>query len=202
MSKKCRKATKIYLFLYLLSLKGGLTGNLKNRSKKISRPIIKHYERFIRSYFIPFLEENKIKRVNEITIQKLRNFQPFLLEKELNPKTINNNISGAIRRIFDNLVLKGVIKATPFIETEKDIANGKIANKNHYKKYRLLCLLMATCGLRNVEIFMLRKENIIKIRRAYFLDVVNSHIGEQGLKTENSKRKVPIPVITLQVLNK
>jgi integrase len=134
--------------------------------------------------------------------------------------------------------LKGVIKATPFIENvkfnlpekgaykrrhtlpvyqtmavlldkeiwklykaEEDIAHGKIANKNHYKKYCLLCLLMATCGLRNAEIFMLRKENIIKIRRTYFLDVVNSHIGEQGLKTKNSKRKVPIPAVTLQALN-
>jgi integrase len=213
---------------------------LKTGQIKISKPIIKHYEGFINNYFLPFLKENGIKRLNEITIKRLKDFQSYLLDNGLKPKTINNNINGAVKPVFTNLLLNGVIKETPFTKnldyrfnlpesesrnrphilnksetlpvlldkeiwklykTKEDIAKDKIANPTHYKKYRLLCLLMATTGLRNAEIFMLRKENLIKIRRTYFIDVVNSRIEDEGLKTESSKRKVPIPAITLEALN-
>ena len=213
---------------------------LKTGQIKISKPIIKHYEGFINNYFLPFLKENGIKRLNEITIKRLKDFQSYLLDNGLKPKTINNNINGAVKPVFTNLLLNGVIKETPFTKnldyrfnlpesesrnrphilpvyetfsvlldkeiwklykTKEDIAKDKIANPTHYKKYRLLCLLMATTGLRNAEIFMLRKENLIKIRRTYFIDVVNSRIEDEGLKTESSKRKVPISAITLKALN-
>jgi hypothetical protein len=45
----------------------------------------------------------------------LEAFQTYLVEKGLNSKTINNNINGAIKPIFTNLLLKGAIKQTPFI---------------------------------------------------------------------------------------
>jgi integrase len=67
-------------------------------------------------------------------------------------------------------------------KTENDINLNKISNQKHYKKYRLLCLLMATCGLRDAEIFMLRKENIINISRTYFIDVVNSRYRRRRIK--------------------
>jgi hypothetical protein len=88
-------------------------------------------------------------------------------------------------------------------KTKDGIKKNNVANPKHYKKYRLLSLLIATCGLRDSEIFYLRKENIIKIRRTWFFDIVNSHNPneEPGLKTESSKRKVPIPAVTLEALN-
>ena len=214
---------------------------LLKAGKKIGKKQIVNYNGFINNHWIPFLTENKIKKINEINIKVLTDFQLSLLEKKLKPKTINDRIARAIKPIFSNLVKKGVIKDTPFLKesadfkfnlpekdtrerrgilkinetlsalidseiwklykTESDIKKGIVANPNHYKKYRLLCLLITTCGLRNAEIFMLRKENIIKIRRTYFLDIVNSHTEDEGLKTENAKRKVPIPSITLQALN-
>ena len=221
---------------------------LKKGERKISESVIKKYDKVINTYFIPFLKENKITRMNEITIKKLKDFQLFLLENGINRKTgekitadtINDYMSGAVKPIFSNLYMKGVIKETPFTKdkdfrfnlpesktkkrrgilpiyetlavlmnkemwklykTENDIKSGVIANEKRYKKSRLICLLIATCGLRNSEIFMLKKDNIIKIRRTPFIDVVNSRIGEEGLKTENAKRKVPIPAITLQALN-
>jgi integrase len=219
---------------------------LDKQRRKISKPVIRHYDGFVNNYFIPFLVENKIKRLNEIKITTMVLFQTYLFEKEKNgkkvfvPGTINDRIDGAIKPIFNNLLLKGIIKDMPFPEkgkfnlpesksrkrrhtlqiyetmavlldqdiwklfkTKEDIKNNKIANPKHYKKYRLLSLLIATCGLRDSEIFYLRKENIIKIRRTWFFDIVNSHNPkeEPGLKTENSKRKVPIPAITLQALN-
>jgi integrase len=192
------------------------------------------------------LIENKIKRLNQITIKTLKDFQYCLIEKKnkkgerlLSNGTINDRIDGALKPIFTNLLLQGIIKTSPFIgvkfnlpesdtenrldilpiyktysvlhnadiwrlyKSESDIIKNKIANLRHYKKYRLICLLSATCGLRDAEIFYLRKSYLIKIRRVPFLEIVNSHNPkkEQGLKTENSKRKVPVPTITLQALN-
>jgi integrase len=243
---KKNKVKDIYTFFsnyYKVEKSPYLQELLKKGKRSISKPIIKHSEGFIKNYFIPFLKENKIKKITEINLKTLESFQTYLVEKELKPKTINNNINGAIKPIFTNLLLKGVIKDTPFIsdsknyrfnlpeketyrrrhiiqnenyntlavlmnsnmwklyKTKGDMVTNKIANPKHYKKYRLICLLAATCGLRNAEIFMLRKENIIKIRRTYFIDVVNSHIENIGLKTENAERKVPIPAITLEALN-
>lgn len=237
---KIKNITTFFSDYYDMEKSAYLQETLKTGQRKVSKPIIKHYKGFILNYFLPFLQEHKITRMNEITINRLRDFQGYLVEKGLNPKTINTNINGAIKPIFTNLLLKGAIKETPFTKnldfrfnlteseskkrvhilpifetlavlmdteiwklykTKEDIKTQKIANQKHYKKYRLLCLLMATCGLRNAEIFMLRKENIIKIRRTYFLNIVNSHIEAQGLKTRNAKRKIPIPEITLQALN-
>ena len=234
--------SKFFSEYYQLEKSTYLQEILKTRQRKIGEKQIRLYNGFVNNYFLPFLNEKKIKRLNEITIEKLKEFQRFLVEKELNPNTINDRINGVIKPIFSNLFQKGVIKTTPFTnnldfrfnlperqshnrrhtlpiyetmavlmdkeiwklyKTKENIKHNKIANEKHYKKYRLLCLLMATCGLRNAEIFYLRKDNIKTIRRTPFLEIVNSHNPneEQGLKTENSKRKVPIPAITLQALN-
>jgi len=237
---KIKNLTKFFSEYYQLEKSTYLQEILKTGQRKLGKKQIGLYNGFVNNYFVPFLNDNKITRLNEITIDKLKGFQNFLVKKGLNPNTINDRIDGAIKPIFSNLFLKGVIKTTPFsknldfqfnlpereahnrrhtlpiyetlavlldkeiwklYKTKEDIAHNKIANPKHYKKYRLLALLMATCGLRNAEIFMIRKANIIKIRRTWFLDIVNSRIEEKGVKTENSKRKVPIPTITLEALN-
>jgi len=234
--------SKFFREYYQLEKSKYLQEILRTRQRKIAKKQIELFNGFVNNYFVPFLNEKKIKRLNEITIEKLKEFQNFLVEKELSPNTINKRINGAIKPIFTNLFVKNVIKTTPFTnnldfrfnlperqshnrrhtlpiyetmavlmdkeiwklyKTKENIKHNKVANLKHYKKYRLLALLMATCGLRDAEIFYLRKENKIQIRRTWFLDVVNSHNPneEQGLKTENSKRKVPIPAITLEALN-
>jgi integrase len=219
---------------------------LKRKERKISIDTVKKYDNFLNNYFVPFLQERKIKTVEQIKINVLKDFQNFLLEKSvklekgLKPKTINTNINGAVIQIFYNLYNKGIIKEMPFIITdsfnlpesedrrvirslgiyeslmvlqdadmwklyrnEKDIATDKFSNRKSYKKNRLICLLMGTMGLRNAEIFMLRKSNIIQIRRLKFLEIVNSHTEnkERGTKTKNAVRKVPIPAVTLAALN-
>jgi len=228
---------KLFGEYYNLEKTGYLQEVLKRNERKMREKNIKLYNGFIHNYFLPFLNENKITKINEITIQCLRAFQSYLIDKGISPQTINDRIACAIKPIFNNLLLKGVIKQTPFIEnakfnlpesetrhrrhiltiyetlmalwdkeiwklykTKEDIKIDKIANPDHYKKYRLLCLLTATCGLRDAEVFMLRKENIIKIRRANFLNVVNSRIDKTGVKTIAGKRKVPIPTITYNAL--
>jgi len=214
-----------------------LQERIQRKEINVSDFEIKKYRNFIRTYFVPFLNEKSITRIENIKLSILREFQSFCLNKKLSPQTINDRLSCAIKPIFNNLVLKEVISKTPFpenvrfnlpekdtkkerhippvyetlailMETEMwkmykerdDISKDNFCNEKHYKKFRLYCMLMATTGLRNAEIFMLRKENITTIRTTKFLDINNSHIGKTGVKTKNSIRKVPIPSITLRAL--
>jgi integrase len=204
---------------------------LKRKERRIALDTIKKYNNFLNNYFVPFLRERKIKRVEQIKIDVLKDFQNYLLERGLKPKTINTNINGAVIQIFYNLYNKGVIKEMPFnitnsfnlpasedrrvirsleiyeslmvlqdaemwklYRSEDEKIKGRFSNRKSYKKFRLLCLLISTMGLRNDEIFNLKKSNIIQIRRVKFLEVM-------GTKTINAVRKVPIPTFTLRALN-
>jgi integrase len=60
------------------------------------------------------------------------------------------------------------------------------------ERYRLYCLLGNLCGLRNAEIYMLRKENILLIGKTHFLNIENSRIDNSGTKTQAGKRLVPL----------
>ncbi|GHS89852.1 hypothetical protein AGMMS49957_13980 [Synergistales bacterium] len=64
------------------------------------------------------------------------------------------------------------------------------------KRYRLFCLLGNLCGLRNSEILLLRKENVMSIGKTYFLNIENSRIDGTGTKTQAGKRLIPLhPII-------
>jgi len=221
---------------YKLEKSEFLTEILEIGKRKLSSSVIKKYDSFINMYFLPFLTEKEIKRLNQLTLPVFKDFQLYLLKKgTLKPQTINDRIDCGIKPIFKNLVEKGIIdkniddlenlkeaghkkerKILPIYEVlailmdadmwklykeKDDIDTDKIANYRHWQKYRLVCMLMATCGLRSAEIYMLRRENIITIRRTKFLDINNSHIGDTGVKTKNSIRKVPLPTITLKALD-
>jgi hypothetical protein len=168
---------KFFSEYYQLEKSTYLQEVLKTGQRKIAKKQIGLYNGFVNNYFLPFLNQNKITKLNEITLSRLKDFQSFLVEKGLNPNTINDRIDGAIKPIFSNLFIKGVIKATPFTKnldyhfnlpenetrkrvhtlpiyqtlkvlidkeiwklykTREDIGKNKIANKKHYKKYRLL----------------------------------------------------------------
>ncbi|MDR1108605.1 MAG: site-specific integrase [Spirochaetaceae bacterium] len=64
--------------------------------------------------------------------------------------------------------------------------------EKHIERYRLYCLLGNLCGLRNAEIYMLRKENITLIGKTHFLNIENSRIDKSGTKTRAGKRLVPL----------
>ena len=106
--------SKFFSEYYQLEKSTYLQEIIKTGQRKIAEKQIRLYNGFVNNYFVPFLNENKIKGLKEITIDKLKDFQSFLVEKGLNPNTINDRINGAIKPIFTNLFLKGVIKATPF----------------------------------------------------------------------------------------
>jgi integrase len=73
--------------------------------------------------------------------------------------------------------------------TEIPYLTHKIRN---IERYRLYCLLGNLCGLRDAEIYMLRRENITLIGKTHFLNIENSRIDKSGTKTPAGKRFVPL----------
>ena len=70
-------------------------------------------------------------------------------------------------------------------------------------KYYLLCLIAATTGLRAGEVFMLKKSGMEKLGGIWFLNIENSRadLADQGLKTENAYRRVPLHKFVYQAIN-
>ncbi|GHV77558.1 hypothetical protein AGMMS49942_23790 [Spirochaetia bacterium] len=78
-----------------------------------------------------------------------------------------------------------------------------LVNKiQNIEKYRLYCLLSNLCGLRNGEIFFLRKKSILLIGNTHFLNIENSRIDGTGTKTEAGKRLVPLHPFIYEKLTK
>ncbi|GHV61772.1 hypothetical protein AGMMS49587_06810 [Spirochaetia bacterium] len=211
---------------YKLEKSTYLQDQIKRGDRALSPAIIKKYDGYMNNHWIPFLKEHGIKRIEEITLEgTIKAFQDYLLDKGISKKTINTNIiNGVIKPVFDTVMkdknifntntkynLKGAKQeqtgTTPqaktlFLLNNPDLwqlyRNGKVMNGRTYKKYRLWCLLSATTGLREGEIFYLRKTDFDKIKDVPYL-FVNNDDG-RNLKTENAKRKVPLPAITLNAI--
>jgi integrase len=203
-----------------------LQEQLKRGDRKLSQDIIKKYDSYMNNHWIPFLKENKITRIEEITLDgTIKSFQDYLLNKGISKKTINTNIiNGVIKPVFNTVMkdknifdtkqkynLKGAKQeqtgATPQAKTLfllnnpelwKLYRNNKVMNESTYKKYRLWCLLSATTGLREAEIFHLRISDFEMIQGVPFVFVRDD--DGRNLKTENAKRKVPVPSITLKAI--
>jgi integrase len=149
------------------------------------------------------------------------------LIKKISAKTINSNIiSGVIKPVYNaalgekscfntntDFSLKAKKQrqtgATPqqqtfFILNNLDLwklyRKDKVMNDKTYKKYRLWCLLSATTGLREGEIFYLQKSNLKFSLGTPFLYIVEKDETGKGLKTDNSERRVPVPTKTLKAL--
>ncbi|MDR3049299.1 MAG: tyrosine-type recombinase/integrase [Elusimicrobiota bacterium] len=79
------------------------------------------------------------------------------------------------------------------IQNEAEKGIPFLVNKiKNLKKYRLYCLLSNLCGLRNSEIFFLRKKSVLLIGKIRFLNIENSRIDGTGTKTKAGKRLVPL----------
>jgi integrase len=203
-----------------------LQDQMKRGDRALSPVIIQKYDGYMNNHWIPFLKENKITRIEDITLDgTIKSFQDYLLNKGISKKTINSNIiNGVLKPVFDtvmkeknifdtnqNYSLKGAKqkqtgmpgqKETFFLFNNLDLwkmyKNNKVINEKTYKKFRLWCLLSATTGLRESEIFYLRISDFDYIKDVPYLFVKDD--DGRKLKTENSKRKIPIPSITLKAL--
>ncbi|GHT80225.1 hypothetical protein FACS1894130_11120 [Spirochaetia bacterium] len=194
---------------------------MKRNQGPASAEIIKKYDGYMNNHFIDFLEQNNFTKINEINnVKVIKSFQNYLLDKNISAHTINTNIvSGVIKPVYAAVLgekscfntntdfslkskkqpqtgstpQKQTLDVVNNLELWKIYKNDKLINEKTYKKFRLWCLLAATTGLREGEIFHLRKSDIHRILDIPFL-FVNEDDGRK-LKTESSIRKVPLPLL-------
>jgi integrase len=213
---------------YKLDKSPYLQEQLKREDRTLSPTIIKKYDGYMNNHFIPFLKENKFTKMIEINnLEIIKSFQDYLLAKNISAHTINTNITnGVIKPVYESVLKdkscfntsrKYSLKAkkqkqtgvppqekTIFILNNLDLwkmyRKDKIKNEKTYKKYRLFCLISVTTGLREGEVFYLQKSNLIKVEGVPYLEVTEKDKNGKGLKTDNSKRKVPLPLITVDAL--
>jgi integrase len=174
----------------------------KKRNRVIVESSRVDYHRKIIGKFIPFLKENNIRTFDQVTVQRLIDFQDWLLDGDtkLKPQSVNC-VFKPIKKIFIYLHRKGVIKDNPCrnlerlavhqsdmeargcydVEKIKGIFNKEWDDNRNY----LLCLLIYTTGMRDCEIRQIRKCDIVSIGGCHFVDVKRS-------KTENGVRLVPL----------
>jgi len=213
--------------------------------RNIAKKQIKTYHSFINKYFIPYLKKEGIKKAEDLKPAKILEFAGWLREtgQLKTAKTINDRISGAIKKAFDFLYLKEKITYNPFrniakgditliakdgevkrrrifpinrlfdvlsypqlwilSKSLKDLENPNRPEKQYKLRKYLLCLIAATTGLREGEIFMLKKSSIEKIGGIYFLNIENSRIDPDnpGVKTPNAYRRVPLHKFVYNAIN-
>jgi len=114
-----------------------------NTNRHLEEKQIKTYKSFIDTHFIPFLKQEKIKRIEDFKTKHIRLFQAYL-EGKYTPKTINKNINGSIKKLFDHLLINGVIKETPFpkgVSINIKSREGDIQTRKIYPINRLFDVL-------------------------------------------------------------
>lgn len=163
-----------------------------------------------------WLREQRLtaKTINDRINGAIKQALDFLYLKEkikYNPfnEGINTNlvaIKGEVKRrrifgaarLFDILFDYRIWTLAKSIEELENPTDKQIRMK-HY----LLCLIAATTGLRAGEIFMLKKSSIEKIGGIYFLNIDNGRadLENQGVKTENAYRRVPLHKFVYKAIN-
>ena len=172
----------------------------KNRNRILNEKTRSVYFHFMKKKFIPYLKENNIKAFEKIDSPCIANFQDYLLAEGAKPQTINRYMS-SVNAVFNQLLITGVIKENPF-DRVKSLKMGaksvKIRGCHPVDKMRgifniqwddalsyLLCLMIYSTGMRNIEIEKIKVEDLIEIDGIYFVDIKDS-------KTENGIRIVPL----------
>lgn len=161
---------------------------------------VKDYRYKVQNNFIPFLREQKVTSIKQITVYVLRDYQDRLLGKGLKPQSVNNYVK-PLGKIFEYLERKGKIKENPYlllrgIMVLEDDAEGRGCYDVSQLKgvFRqawdddlsyLLNLVAYSTGMRNSEIARLRLEDIRTIDDCRFVEVKES-------KTKNGLRLVPL----------
>ncbi|MCL2831622.1 MAG: tyrosine-type recombinase/integrase [Treponema sp.] len=174
------------------------------RGRKLNESSRKILHGFVKNTFIPFLQMNKIKTLEEINAVLINRFQNYLLlEKKIQSQSINRQVGG-IKAIFSHLYMTGVLP----INTIKDVAplksinkkarscyaldelKGIFKNKWQDEKSYLLCALIYTTGLRNSEITRLKVRDITNA--VLTNQQASDFINIEKSKTASGIRKVPV----------
>jgi len=169
-------------------------------SIRISERARRDYQSIITNKFIPFLKSEKISCFEQLTATSLNKFQDHLLADKIKPQTVNNNVN-AVKKVLASLTRKGIIqdnpgtkiKGIPVKHEDKEARGCYELNKLigvFNKRWKddtsmLLCMLIYTTGMRNIEIQRMKFEDIDNIDGCYFIHIKKS-------KTPSGIRMVPL----------
>jgi integrase len=113
--------------------------------RQISTNLIRRYNGFINNYFIPFLRQEGIRKVENLKPEKILKFGGWLREtKHLTAKTINNYMNGSVKQALDFLYLKEKIQYNPFnegINTNIKAKEGEVKRRRIFPVNRLFDVL-------------------------------------------------------------
>ena len=114
-------------------------------NRHLSNKLIKTYHSFINNYFIPYLKQEGITKIEELKPQTILNLGGWLREtKKLTAKTINDRVNGAVKQALDFLYLKEKIRYNPFnqgINTNIIAIKGEVQRRRIYPINRLFDVL-------------------------------------------------------------
>jgi integrase len=187
----------------------------KSRGENISETHRRHCDSYCKNYFIPFFEESGISSVHDVKRPMLRELQDYIKDTEVKAKTVNSALS-ALRQIFSYLMEEEEIVYDPFFGLKPLVESGEKVERGTFplemvkmvlresweeKRYYLLSLLGATCGLRNSEVNALKRRNLVNRDGHSFLEVSNAFDSQTKTKTKAGKRQIPIhPYVAEQLL--
>ena len=189
----------------------GSTSNeyLVSGNEKISERSRKDYQAAITNRFIPFLKKKNIKHFDEITPHLLSDFQDLMLADGIKPQTANNNFK-ATKKVFKYLFKKAIIKDDPFKHIKYiPVHQSDLEARGCYNLERLqgvfkrkwkdelsyiLCLIIYSTGMRNIEIKQFTMADILLIKGCRFIDIKKS-------KTQSGIRLVPLHKFVFEKLS-
>lgn len=179
------------------------------------------YKNFYNNHILDAIGDMSISKIKNIHIQKLINEK----SKTLNTSTIYELVS-VLSCTFNNAIKWELLKDNPC----RNVIKPKKPNKNYAEllstdeirellnaleneenqAFRMICLVALYCGLRKGEALALTiddidfKENTISINKQMANKIVNGNMVFQiaNTKTENSIRKVYMPVFLAQEIKK
>jgi integrase len=137
----------------------------------------------------------KDTNINNLSNNDFKEFRTYLKSKDLNPKTINNNMI-YVSKFLDfakskNLINENCSKMVSIKEvtkikenfTKKDLENIFAYDYSPY--YHNILIILAHTGMRIGELWSIKKEDIIEDEGIYCFDLKES-------KTDTGIRKIPI----------
>ena len=170
------------------------------RGREIGEATRRVYHSGITKHWIPYLKKQHIKTFNEIDTPFMARFQNYCLGKGIRPQTVNHYIS-YINQIFSHLYREGQIRTNPCaglaairVSEDKYQLRGCYELKQlqgvFNKRWKdelsyLLCLVIYSTGMRNIEIDRIQVQDIIEIGTQRFINIPKS-------KSANGARIVPL----------
>jgi integrase len=170
------------------------------RGRKIGERTRQVYHNTIIKHWIPYLKKQGVKTIAEIDTPFMARFQNYCLNKGIKPQTVNHYVS-YINQIFSYLHREGNIKINPCVSLSAiRVSEDKYEQRGCYeikllqgvfnKRWNdelsyLLCLVIYSTGMRNIEIDQMRVRDIIEIDKVHYIDIPKS-------KTKNGVRIIPL----------